>query len=61
VLNQGSADRENHLQVIIHTLWNIWKERWRTVFQQIGINADQVAALTRQDVLTYRVANTTVE
>jgi hypothetical protein len=47
VLNQGSADRENHLQVIIYTLWNIWKERCQRVFQQIGINADQVAALSR--------------
>jgi tRNA(His) 5'-end guanylyltransferase len=61
VLNQGSADRENHLQVIIYTLWNIWKERCTRVFQQIGINADQVPALSRQDVLTYRVANTTVQ
>jgi hypothetical protein len=60
-LRQGSADMTNHTQVLIYTIWNIWKERCRRVFQNVAISADQLAATIRQDILTYRHAYTIVE
>jgi hypothetical protein len=29
LLRQGADDRTNHRQVIVYTIWNIWKERCR--------------------------------
>jgi hypothetical protein len=52
-LRQGSADMTNHTQVLIYTIWNIWKERCRQVFQNVAISG--------QDILTYRHAYTIVE
>jgi hypothetical protein len=49
------------LQVIIYTVWNVWKERCRRIFQNIATNADQLAGLSKQDVLAYRAANRTIE
>jgi hypothetical protein len=61
VLRQSAADRDKHLQVIIYTVWNVWKERCRRIFQNIATNADQLAGLSKQDVLAYRAANRTIE
>jgi hypothetical protein len=61
VLQQSAADRDKHLQVIIYTVWNVWKEQCRGIFQNIATNADHLAGLSKQDVLAYRATNRTIE
>jgi hypothetical protein len=61
VLQQGVTDRANHMQVIIYTLWNIWKERCRRVFQNVAVPADLLAHSIKQDIMAYRQANRTIE
>jgi hypothetical protein len=61
VLRQSATDRDKHLQVIIYTVWNVWKERCRRIFQNIATHADHLAGLSKQDVLAYRAANRTIE
>jgi hypothetical protein len=40
LLRQGADDMSRHTQVIIYTLWNIWKERCRLVFRNVVVAAD---------------------
>jgi mannosylglycoprotein endo-beta-mannosidase len=61
VLQQGVTDRANHMQVIIYTLWNIWKERCRRVFQNVAVPADRLAHSIKQDIMAYRQANQAIE
>jgi mannosylglycoprotein endo-beta-mannosidase len=61
ILRQGATDRDNHTQVIIYTLWNIWKERCRRVFQNVGMLEEQLVVCIKNDILAYRQANRLVE
>jgi hypothetical protein len=49
------------MQVIIYTIWNIWKERCHRVFQNKALTTDQPMQITRKDILDYREANQVVE
>jgi hypothetical protein len=53
LLQQGANDRQSHLQVIIYTIWNVWKERCHKVFQNITISPEQLAGIIWQDVIAY--------
>jgi hypothetical protein len=61
-VTQGVAGNgDEQMQVIIYTIWNIWKERCRRVFQNKALTTDQLIQITRQDILDYREANQVVE
>jgi hypothetical protein len=47
--------------VIIYTLWNIWKERCRRIFQNVAVPADLLAHSIKQDIMAYRQANRAIE
>jgi hypothetical protein len=36
--------------MVIYTMWNIWKERNRRIFQSMAINARQVALKAKEDI-----------
>ena len=39
-------------EVVIYTMWNIWKERNRRIFQGMAMNARQVALKAKEDIDT---------
>ena len=46
------------LNVLIYTIWNIWKERNRRIFQNSSMDARQVASRAKEDIeLHERVFN----
>jgi hypothetical protein len=49
----GGADRA---QQVLYTIWNIWKERCRQVFDNKGVPAQQLQATIRLDVAQWRIA-----
>jgi hypothetical protein len=57
----GAANQAQQLQVVIYTMWNIWKERCRRVFQGTEITFDQLPGIIKHGILAYRVANTSIE
>jgi hypothetical protein len=61
LLRWGADDRAHHTRLIIYTLWNIWKERCRRVFQHLAVAADQLARCIRHGILAYRQANKIIE
>jgi len=60
---QGAANiprqRCRHFNgVVIYTMWNIWKERNRRIFQNLVMDVRQVASKTKEDIdLCSRVFN----
>ncbi|CAN6230203.1 unnamed protein product [Urochloa humidicola] len=52
---------DQHLQVLIYTVWNIWKERCRRVFQRKAMTPEQLEAVIRADVRAYQEAKNSVE
>jgi hypothetical protein len=61
-VTRGAAGNcDEHMQVIIYTIWNIWKERCHRVFQNKALTTDQPMQITRKDILDYREANQVVE
>ena len=43
---------------IIYSMWGVWKERNRRVFQNVAIHADAVAALVREEMAQRAYAHT---
>jgi hypothetical protein len=43
--------RRRHFNgVVIYTMWNIWKERNIRIFQNLVMDAQQVASKTKEDI-----------
>jgi hypothetical protein len=61
MLRQGANERQSHLQAIIYTIWNVWKERCRRVFQNIAISPEKLVGIIRKDIFAYREANRMVQ
>jgi hypothetical protein len=45
LLRQGADGRSSHMQVIVYTLWNIWKERCICVFSERGYGCRSVGGM----------------
>ena len=61
VTRAAAVNQDENMQVIIYTIWNVWKERCRRVFQNKAINYDQLVQITQQDIIAYREADNVVE
>ncbi|CAL5041844.1 unnamed protein product [Urochloa decumbens] len=44
------------LQTAIYTIWNIWKERCRRVFENKSLTSTQLVDIIQQDVAAYKMA-----
>jgi hypothetical protein len=44
------------LQKVVYTMWNLWKERCRRVFQNKAMTSDQLMQQIKNDVLQWNVA-----
>ena len=55
----GQVEPKEHIQIMIYTAWNLWKERCRRVFDHKELSVDQLVAIIRNDISNYRVAHAT--
>jgi hypothetical protein len=55
----GQAQPKEHLQAIIYTTWNLWKERCRRVLYHKEFSVDQLVAIIKNDISNFRVAHET--
>ena len=55
---KGKADeqKKRHTTLGIYTIWHIWKERGRRIFQDVNATASLVARLVRDDLDLLRLA-----
>jgi hypothetical protein len=42
--------------IVIYTMWNLWKERNRRIFENSSVTPIQVALRIKEDVLSFRRA-----
>ena len=45
-----------HLQIIIYTAWNLWKERCRRIFDNRALTQDQLVTVITSDIANYYIA-----
>jgi hypothetical protein len=53
---QGPLHRQERVQKLIYTAWNLWKERCRRAFDNKVTDASNLQSLIRSDVLQWRLA-----
>jgi hypothetical protein len=46
-VDRGRAESNKHLQVLIYTVWNLWKERCRRVFDNKAMSQVQLTAIIK--------------
>jgi hypothetical protein len=44
-------DRRRFNGIVIYIMWNLWKERNRRIFENMAKTAQQVASLTKKDIV----------
>lgn len=57
MLKTGTAPKAEHIQVMIYTAWNLWKERCRRVFDNKALSPTDLTAIISQDIALYRQAH----
>ena len=55
----NSQQLDQHLQAIIYTAWNLWKERCRSVFDNKAQRPSQLVEVITQDLHDFRLARAT--
>ena len=55
----GQVEPKEHIQIMIYTAWNLWKERCRRVFDHKELSVDQLVAIIKSDISNYRMAHAT--
>nr|TKW00067.1 hypothetical protein SEVIR_8G084500v2 [Setaria viridis] len=56
MISAGTASREEQIQTMIYTAWNIWKERCRRVFDNKALSLTDFSAVIRNDIAMYKQA-----
>jgi len=56
-VDRGRAESNKHLQVLIYTVWNLWKERCRRVFDNKAMSQVQLTAIIKSDITNYSLAH----
>jgi hypothetical protein len=46
----GKQEKERRMQKVVYTVWNIWKERCRRVFDNRKMQANHLLAVIKDDV-----------
>lgn len=44
-------ERRRFNGVVIYIVWNLWKERNRRIFENVHKTAQQVASMTKEDIV----------
>ncbi|KAF8690821.1 hypothetical protein HU200_041216 [Digitaria exilis] len=57
MLGAGNAQAD-HVQLLVYTAWNLWKERCRRVFDNKGMSPANLVAIIQQDIALYKQAHT---
>ena len=55
-MHDSEARRRTFNRVLIYTVWNLWKERNRRVFENKHKTTEQVAYLAKEDIIQRRRA-----